>query len=494
MKVLVLADVGQAAYHVGDEGLGIAAGQALSARGLVLVYATRDIEHSRAFIDADAEFVSTLKFPWPPAERELYLEQLRAHCAGAPAPAEIERFLADVRSVDAVLIAGGGNMNSRYGWLLYERAAFALAAQAAGIPLVVSGQSFGPVLSDFDAEVLEGALSSARAVCARERGSYTWAVGRGLAVHAGIDDASFYVAGDRSLGGAVPDLPERYVCATFNGLDDEQVVQVASVLDEFYGRYGVPTVFLPHMGVPEYGDGDVALHERVAGLMSSPAVVLPMVHVDVAARVHRGAVLGFSTRYHPAVFSLAAGVPFVGLLPDAFTDQRVRGAMAHFGFEDFALPLVALSTSVVLDALVEVFESRLAIAEHLTERSAVLSGFAGEYWDAVVSLLAGKSADLPLLPPVGEQFTASGAWCAGILPWRDALAAASLAAQSAEAALDRALTWNAVHRGQRDRAVEQVVVLEHELACVRSAGVVESSRGVARAVKRSVRSRFSVNR
>ena len=328
MRILVLADIGQAVYHVGDEAMGIAAGDALRARGFEVAYATRGSEYTRAFIDADAQTTATLKFPWAPADRERLLVELREFLAHGNGRAEIRDFVQALSGFDGILIAGGGNMNSRYGWLLYERAAYGLVAQHLEIPLIISGQTFGPVLTSHDAEVLDELLDSALAVSAREPGPVAYARGRGHAVRAGIDDASFYTVGSRSLTGApMVELPERYLCVTLNQLDEAQVTLMARLLDRVYDAHQLTTVFLPHMGTPGAGDADTALHARVAAAMRHEALQLPILHTDQAVALHRGAVAGFSSRYHPAVFSLSSAVPFVALLPDASTNQRVRGGL-----------------------------------------------------------------------------------------------------------------------------------------------------------------------
>ena len=56
-------------------------------------------------------------------------------------------FVDAIATMDAVVVSGGGNLNSRYGWLLYERAAAVRAAEHAGVPVYVTGQSLGPVLN-----------------------------------------------------------------------------------------------------------------------------------------------------------------------------------------------------------------------------------------------------------------------------------------------------------------------------------------------------------
>lgn len=478
MRILVLADIGQAVYHVGDEAMGIAAGDALRARGFEVAYATRGAEHTRAFIDTDAQTMATLKFPWAPADRERLLVELREFLAHGNGRAEIRDFVQALSGFDGILIAGGGNMNSRYGWLLYERAAYGLVAQHLEIPLIISGQTFGPVLTSHDAEVLDELLDSALAVSAREPGSVAYARGRGQAVRAGIDDASFYTAGSRSLTGApVAELPERYLCVTLNQLDDAQVTLMARLLDRVYDAHQLTTVFLPHMGTPGAEDADAALHASVTAAMHHEALQLPILHTDQAVAVHRGAVAGFSSRYHPAVFSLSSAVPFVALLPDAFTNQRVQGAMTHFGADDYALPLALLSEGgfdTIWNALDEVLRHRDALHRQLTDRVTELEGYSQSYWDTVAEALHGSEVALLEVSSAQKLSAPEGTTGSPLplpevntrqvnLPWRttahvlrDQLANLSLAAHRAEAELDRALSWDVVHRAERDDAQRQL--------------------------------------
>src|SRR5699024_9719630 len=59
-------------------------------------------------------------------------------------------IIEQLRTVDAVVIGGGGSLTSRYGWLLDERLATALVARSLGLPVVLSGQSLGPELTPAD--------------------------------------------------------------------------------------------------------------------------------------------------------------------------------------------------------------------------------------------------------------------------------------------------------------------------------------------------------
>lgn len=453
MRVLVLADMGQQTYHVGDEAMGIAAADEMLKRGHEVTFLTRSLEHSERFVGT-GNYHPTLTFPWPPAQREARLGELYRFLEGergftAPeVESDFARFVEGVAGVDAVLMAGGGNLNSRYGWLLYERAALVAVAHHLGKRIVVSGQSVGPVLSAHDASVLATMLNRAHLVGMREATSFDWCRQRGIAALAGIDDATFYGVGQRQLPGEGEIyLPENYLSVTFNGLSDEQVGAAAALLDRVVVELGLSVVFVPHMGDPARGDGDPALHRRVADAMRQRSLVLPILHADTTTKIHRGASLVLTTRYHPAVLALAYGVPALGLLPDAFTDIRLGGALAHYGMEDFALALDLLASraasDAVFEALGELVGRREEISVALLERGRELAGFQEGWWDAVASTLAGSEADLPLLtraPSLSGGDATPGSWrqLNGVV--RPLACRLSLVAQTAEAELDRALS------------------------------------------------------
>lgn len=172
MRVAILNDIGQTNYHVGDEAMGHAAVAAMQARGITdLVLLTRDLDHTQRHF-GDIEAIPTLTFPWTPHQREKRLAQIEGVLAGEtdllPEDDPLFTLIESLRTVDAVLIAGGGNMNSAFGWLLYERAAVAKVAASLNKPVVISGQTLGPSLSPADREVLRGTLEGATLVGLRD--------------------------------------------------------------------------------------------------------------------------------------------------------------------------------------------------------------------------------------------------------------------------------------------------------------------------------------
>lgn len=504
-RVLVIGDIGQHTYHVGDEAMTIASAQALSEGGAAVTLMTRDVGHSARYIGAAVsheagapyEYLPFLLFPWAPAERELTLAALESVLVELhadrerPSTAElvalpqvqalpevlhpleqtVERmveFADSIAAMDAVVISGGGNLNSRYGWLLYERAAAVRAAEHAGVPVYVTGQSLGPVLNPEDAQVLERMLRTARSVTVRESSSLTWCRERGIDARLSVDDATDYpvasparplhYAEGISAGQALNKLPEHYVCVTVNECTDQQAQQIAHLLDGMWREHGYAPVFLSHYGDPQdLTSGDIQAHQRIAERLSpsTPATLLPILHADQSVAVHRAAAFTLTSRYHPAVFSAAAGIPVLALVPDAFTQMRVGGALRQYGLGEFTLPLGMLAGGVP-ELMVAAALRHAAVASD-ARRTELLEVLRAERAYLLAQVLASGTEKLdeveaPAPFPAVEQVPAlPEPLGATVRAAREFFTETSLIAGFEWAMSDRAHSWDAEHRRQLER-------------------------------------------
>ena len=498
-RVLVIGDIGQHTYHVGDEAMTIASAQALSEGGAAVTLMTRDVGHSARYIGAAAheagapyEYLPFFLFPWAPAERELTLAALECILVELhanrerPSTAElvalpqvqalpevlhpleqtVERmveFADSIAAMDAVVVSGGGNLNSRYGWLLYERAAAVRAAEHAGVPVYVTGQSLGPVLNPEDAQVLERMLRTARSVTVRERSSLAWCRERGIDARLSVDDATDYpvdspartlhYAEGISAGQALDELPDHYVCVTVNECTDQQAQQIARLLDGMWREHGYAPVFLSHYGDPQDpASGDIQAHQHIAEQLSAstPATLLPILHADQSVTVHRGAAFTLTSRYHPAVFSAAVGIPVLALVPDAFTQMRVGGALNLYGLGEFTLPLGMLAGGVP-ELMVAAALRHAAVASD-ARRAELLEVLRTERAYLLAQILA-SDAEAPVLFPPAEQIPAlPEPLGATVRAARELFTETSLTAGFEWAMSDRAHSWDAEHRRQLERA------------------------------------------
>ena len=515
-RVLVIGDIGQHTYHVGDEAMTIASAQALSEGGAAVTLMTRDVGHSARYIGAAVnrevvnrevvnhevgapyEYLPFFLFPWAPAERELTLAALECILAQLHAGRErpsieelvtlpqvqalpevlhpleqtVERmvdFADSIATMDAVVVSGGGNLNSRYGWLLYERAAAVRAAEHAGVPVYVTGQSLGPVLNPHDAQVLERMLRTARSVTVREHSSLSWCRERGIDARLSVDDATDYLAASPartlhyaegvSAGQALDELPERYVCVTVNECTEQQAQQLARLLDNMWREHGYAPVFLSHFGDPQNPEsGDIQVHQRIAEQLSpsTPATLLPILHADQSVTVHRGAAFTLTSRYHPAVFSAAAGIPVLALVPDAFTQMRAGGALSLYGLGEFTLPLGMLAGGV--PELMVAAALRHAAVTSDARRTELLEVLRAERAYLLAQILASGAEKLdeveaPAPFPAVEQVPAlPEPLGATVRAARELFTETSLTAGFEWAMSDRAHSWDAEHRRQLERA------------------------------------------
>jgi len=513
-RVLVIGDIGQHTYHVGDEAMTIASAQALSEGGAAVTLMTRDVGHSARYIGAAVnheaaqheagapyEYLPFFLFPWAPAERELTLAALECILAQLHADRErpsvtelvalpqvralpevlhplaqtVERmveFADAIAAMDAVVVSGGGNLNSRFGWLLYERAAAVRAAEHAGVPVYVTGQSLGPVLNPEDAQVLERMLRTARSVTVRERSSLAWCRERGIDARLSVDDATDYpvaspartlhYAEGVSAGQALDELPERYVCVTVNECTEQQAQQIARLLDSMWREHGYALVFLSHFGDPQDpASGDIQAHQRIAEQLSAstPATLLPILHADQSITVHRAAAFTLTSRYHPAVFSAAAGIPVLALVPDAFTQMRVGGALSQYGLGEFTLPLGMLAGGVP-ELMVAAALRHAAVASD-ARRTELLEALQAERAYLLTQILAhGEEtrgdAEAPAPFPAATQVPAlPEPLDATVRAARDLFTATSLTAGFEWAMSDRAHSWDAVHRAELERLLAE---------------------------------------
>lgn len=515
-RVLVIGDIGQHTYHVGDEAMTIASAEALSEGGAAVTLMTRDVDHSARYIGAAVnheavnheaaqheagapyEYLPFFLFPWAPAERELTLAALECVLTQLHADRErpsvtelvalpqvqalpevlhplaqtVERmveFADAIATMDAVVVSGGGNLNSRYGWLLYERAAAVRAAEHAGVPVYVTGQSLGPVLNPEDAQILERMLRTARSVTVRERSSLAWCRERGIDARLSVDDATDYpvaspartlhYAEGVSAGQALDELPEHYVCVTVNECTDQQAQQIARLLDGMWREHGYAPVFLSHYGDPQDPtSGDIQAHQRIAERLSpsTPATLLPILHADQSIAVHRAAAFTLTSRYHPAVFSAAAGIPVLALVPDAFTQMRVGGALSLYGLGEFTLPLGMLAGGVP-ELMVAAALRHAAVASD-ARRTELLEVLRAERAYLLTQILASGAEKLdeveaPAPFPTVEQVPAlPEPLGATVRAARELFTETSLTAGFEWAMSDRAHSWDAEHRRQLECA------------------------------------------
>lgn len=443
MQAAILVDVGQIDYHVGDEAMGHAAVAALRARGVdEPVMLSRDPQHTAQRFDSVVP-VPTLRFPWPPQDRARYLEEIRAVLEGRtdalPPEDQVFAMIEALRGADALLIGGGGNLNSRYGWLLSERAAAVEIARGLGLPVVISGQTLGPELSAQDRPVLRRMLESAVLVGLRDPDSLDLAR-RLCPEHPGLracpDDSVGWALdvlsapwntphppsrgssalGEAPQGPADPTAPR--IVATFapgaGPFEPHEAAEAyAVVLDALVERTGGAVELVPHLARPGEHDGDEAFHRLVAARMRHEAAHRPIEDAEDSLRRTLSADYVVTSRYHPLVFGLAGGATVLPIAVDRYSLVRMEGACGTWGISGQVVPLAALLTprEAAWDThqaaqrwTQEAVEGRREMAADLLARRAAVRETSAAWWDGVLVGLSGAlpgPAEVPAVPASG---------------------------------------------------------------------------------------------
>jgi polysaccharide pyruvyl transferase WcaK-like protein len=428
VRIVTIGDVGvlDGMVHIGDEAMFHEATVQLRARGATITGVSSNPAETAERYGIDA--VPAIGFH--PAttggrlgQRERRARVLSAIDGGAghlPQDDPAWQLVEAVRAADGVLVAGGGNMASLWPMHVYERNTLGLIARRFGKPLVVSGQTIGPVLDGEDRELVTELLDAAALVGLREGASLELV--RSLGVDAAktvgtVDDASFLgvdaappavgrgrpeadgSAAPDADGSTAPDAegstapPAPYLAVSLSahvGDADREAfaAAVARLLDRVAGEAGLEVVFLAHWASldPAEERGDSLLHRAVLDRLTVPARVEPTTDSPAAARFARGAALHLTSRYHPAVFAVAGGVPTVGLAVDDYTTIKLTGALGNFGQSSVVSAAqllsgeaeeVALATWAGRDAV------RTAWAGSLDETRAASAA----WWDRVAATL-----------------------------------------------------------------------------------------------------------
>ena len=406
MRVVAIGDVGvvDKMIHIGDEAMFEAFADAMRARGLdsVVAVSANPAETSKRYGTGGFSVEAVLGIGFGPtaggrAAQEDRLDRVRRTAAGETGllsdDDSAHAVIDAIKGSDGVAVTGGGNLASTWPSHIFERLAIAVIADAFGIPFVVSGQTLGPQLTDDDSALVARLLGLARMVSVRESASFAVAERLGVPpdrLQLGADDASFL------LDDALPALPYCVVTLANHVGDadrDAVIASLADLLDEVVEATDLDIVFLAHFGSLDDSRvrGDSVVHERVMAQMESKRVMAAVpADAPAAARIARSASLVVTSRYHPAVFAVPAGVATIGIPVDDYTTVKLTGALQNFG-QDGILPVKGLLAGDGPALLARVWGARDATA--IVGRTIADSQRAATaaWWDRVAEALRPSS-------------------------------------------------------------------------------------------------------
>ena len=405
-RITMIGDVGWSRfYHLGDEAMTELAIDALRARSdIAITLIAGEPEHASEMYGVDAvKRIGFKRDRRPNASRMAkVLDYVGGDRAALKADDPAIDVIGAVRESDAVLIAGGGNLNSMFAHHIYERATLAKIARVLGKPYALTSQTLGPLIYDEDRDIVHELLSEAEFVGTRE--SYTTHLvddlGRGSATaRRQVDDAFSLTARDEDRS-AVSDLTEHpFILASFAEKastpmlsDDDYHGRLAELTRRLAEDTGLRVLLVPHGGaLPPAPETRDQLTDMKIAQASGHAEVVPtrMLIARELIALTEQAQLVVGTRYHAAIFAGAAGVPFISLAPNLYSSIRMRGAAENVGMEDYVLPLDSVDDIVA--TAVGAVEDRGELANRLRSQSQKRRAEHREWWDFVVAKTLGDT-------------------------------------------------------------------------------------------------------
>jgi polysaccharide pyruvyl transferase WcaK-like protein len=364
MKLLFLADVSGEVAHLGDEAM-LEANLGLFRE--LLPEAELVVACGPGWSGGGAATRKVRRLEFSPEDDGAREKLLAAVTAGQSDEGGLFEILSES---SLLIISGGGNLSSSWPEHLYERVATARRAAAAGIPILLIGQTLGPELSPRQRELLTELLQLAAFVGVRETYSYALALELGAApdrLGYQCDDAAFLQPGMPSaerLAGLPVDSP--FVAITIHPLGEPSihnplVRELAGGLRRLVGATGARLVFIPHVAAASPGGilPDAAFGAAMARALygNSPMPIAPILPPAEAMWLTQQARLVISTRYHPLVFAQAGNTPSIGLWSDEYTRRKLTGALIHSRVPERAMSLQKALAGDLLSLATQLWQS-----------------------------------------------------------------------------------------------------------------------------------------
>ncbi|MGO2035973.1 MAG: polysaccharide pyruvyl transferase family protein [Brevibacterium sp.] len=408
-RITMIGDVGWSRfYHLGDEAMTELALDALNQRGgIEVTLIAGEPAHASEMYGVKAIPRIGFKRNRPPniTRMERILEFARTEGAsGGLAPGDPAiRVIEAVRSSDAVLIAGGGNLNSMFAHHIYERVTLGRIAQLFGKPYALTSQTLGPLIYDEDRKLVYEFLADAEFLGSREGYTTKFAKqvgGKRAVIRRQVDDAFSLEARDSDRNDVSDLTNEPFILASYAEKASSPVLSDSryhEILTEITRRLadetGLKVLLVPHGGgfPPAQHTRDQIANAQIAEAIGQDRVEpTRMLTARQLVALTERAEFVIGTRYHAGIFAGAAAVPFISVVPNLYSSIRMRGAAENVGMEQFVLPIESIDD--IVDTGVGLAENRSTFHEVLKESSVRRREEHREWWDFVVAHTVGDES------------------------------------------------------------------------------------------------------
>jgi polysaccharide pyruvyl transferase WcaK-like protein len=290
-------------------------------------------------------------------------------------------FLNNLKTSDLLFGVGGGNLTSVWHSEFYLKCLTFILCRIFGLPVVLSGQTIGPINGKIDSCIAKYALNGVNVITLRENASVPTLKRIGVnrpVIRVTADDSvqlmpapisvlnkiisnEYLMTRRPIIGMNIFGLPLQ--CSETNFLNAKKLL--AYISDYLVERYNATIVFVPM----QYGDIDdrIAESETIALMKRREnAFLLSGVHTDSEIKGLVGQmdfVIGF--RYHFITFAVTSGVPAIGIYSNPYYSKKICGVLALMGLEDNAFDLKKINYADFIVSIDKCLASEKSVRDSL---------------------------------------------------------------------------------------------------------------------------------
>ena len=317
-----------------------------------------------------------------------------------------KRLLNNLKSGDLLFNVGGGNLNSiwRFGGL-YSKCITYLICKILGKPIILSGQTIGPIDNWIDRKFARFVLNKVDVITLRDTSSKSILRSIGVVkpvIKETADDAVLLPCAtyedikaiflDEKIDAHRPLIGINVIGhGHLSGSKLNKAKQIlAEVSDHLISELDARMVFVPMEYISD--DDRVTLSETLELMQHKDRVRIIMNEYD--DKTLKGIIgqmdIVIGLRYHFIVFATTMQVPSIGIYSDQYYAMKMKGILELMGQEKYACDIDKISSEEIIELAKDALQNKDKIAEELEKRTNVLgehSLFTIEY---AVKLLENK--------------------------------------------------------------------------------------------------------
>lgn len=295
---------------------------------------------------------------------------------------------------------GGGNINTLLHGELYKQTLTILAASAMRVPVILSGQTIGPITRKLDAWVTRWALNSAQLITLRDSN-----ISAQRLKNIGVSKPLVVDTADDAIGLPMLSKQETIELIIENGgehwLNLESDIVAVMNMNGYFKAMGKTSIHEMHKEICLLANlGDMLVQSFNAKILLVPTDVNRssddrplLLHLKHAMQFNERAFVvmkeyeaircksliglgdcAIGVRYHFVVFATSAGVPCIGLANGLYQKTKLRGVLGLYDLEEFFIceDMDKVQLSVLQQATKRLVLNRHEISSHLKERTVQL--------------------------------------------------------------------------------------------------------------------------